>query len=212
MGRIDEISDHYVERFAALHPVGATMRGITGHDDRMTDYSPDAIEERTQVDSATLADLRTAAPASDRDRVALGVMVEQLERNVALADAGEHFRALNVLASPMQHIRACFDLVPTTTVDDFGAVAARLAQVPAALDGFRTTLQEGARQGIVAARRQAEACARQADTWGGAGPDGATPFFHTLVCHFIGDELLIETRVNTSLEATETLLLTAHPA
>ncbi len=39
-----------------------------------------------------------------------------------------------------------------------------------------------------------------------------TPFFHTLVCHFIGDEMLIETRVNTSLEATETLLMTAHPA
>lgn len=181
--RIDEISDRYVERFAALHPVGATMRGITGHDDRMTDYSPDAIEERTQVDGATLADLHTVIPESDRDRVALGVMTEQLERNVALADAGEHFRALNVLACPMQHIRACFDLVPTATADDWDAVAARLSQVPDALDGFRSTLQEGLRQGIIAARRQAEACARQADTWGGVA-GGDTPFFHTLVEQF----------------------------
>ena len=39
-----------------------------------------------------------------------------------------------------------------------------------------------------------------------------TPFYHTLVCHFIGDELLIEIAINASLEATETLLLTAHPA
>ena len=39
-----------------------------------------------------------------------------------------------------------------------------------------------------------------------------TPFFHTLVYHFIGDEMLIETWVNASLEATKTLLLTAHPA
>ena len=39
-----------------------------------------------------------------------------------------------------------------------------------------------------------------------------TPFFHTLVWHFIGDELLIETRVNASLEGTEPRLLTAHPA
>ena len=39
-----------------------------------------------------------------------------------------------------------------------------------------------------------------------------TPFCHTLVCHFIGDDLLIETLVNTSLGGTETLLLTAHPA
>lgn len=39
-----------------------------------------------------------------------------------------------------------------------------------------------------------------------------TPFFHTLVCHFIGDELLIEAAVNTSLEGAETRLLTAHSA
>ncbi|HLZ57885.1 MAG TPA: serine hydrolase [Ktedonosporobacter sp.] len=37
-----------------------------------------------------------------------------------------------------------------------------------------------------------------------------TPFFHTLVYHFVGDEMLIETWVNASLEATKTLLLTAH--
>jgi len=186
--RIAEISDHYVERFAALHPIGATMRGIAGHDDRMTDYSPDAIEERTQVDGATLADLHTVVPESDRDRVAVGVMTEQLERNVALADAGEHFRALNVLASPLQHIRACFDLVPTATIDDWEAIAARLAQVPDSLDGYRRTLQEGVRQGIVAARRQAEACARQADAWGGVAGDDR-PFFHALAARLDGTDL-----------------------
>jgi len=180
MSRVDEISDRYVERFAALHPVGATMRGITGHDDRMTDYSPDGIDERSQVDGVTLAELLAVAPATRRDRVAVGVMTEQLERNLELADAGEHFRTLNVLASPMQHIRGCFDLMPTETPADWEAVAARLTIVPQGLDGFRLTLQEGVRQGIVAAQRQAAACARQADTWGGVGSTG-TPFFLTLV-------------------------------
>ena len=37
-----------------------------------------------------------------------------------------------------------------------------------------------------------------------------TPFFHTLMCHFVGDEMLIEARVNTALEATKPLLLTGH--
>ncbi|MBI1258043.1 MAG: serine hydrolase [Chloroflexi bacterium] len=37
-----------------------------------------------------------------------------------------------------------------------------------------------------------------------------TPFFHTLDCHFVGDELMIETRINVSLESTKPLLLTAH--
>ena len=37
-----------------------------------------------------------------------------------------------------------------------------------------------------------------------------TPFFHTLVFHFLGDEMMIETRINVSLESLEPLLLTAH--
>jgi CubicO group peptidase (beta-lactamase class C family) len=37
-----------------------------------------------------------------------------------------------------------------------------------------------------------------------------TPFFHTLVFHFMGDELLLETRVNVTLETMKVLLLTAH--
>ena len=179
---IDELSEHYVDRFAVLHPIGATMRGITGHDDQMTDYSPAGIEERTAVDRTTLARLRSITPTTDRDRVALGVMVEQIERNVDLADAGEQFRALNVIASPVQHIRGVFDLMPTNTVADWEAIAARLALVPQGLDGYRETLQEGVAQGIVAAQRQAAACARQADAWGGV--DGSPGFFASLVEQF----------------------------
>ncbi|GCE29739.1 hypothetical protein KDA_52230 [Dictyobacter alpinus] len=39
-----------------------------------------------------------------------------------------------------------------------------------------------------------------------------TPFFHTLVFHFVGNEMLVETWVNVSLESTQTLMLTAHTA
>jgi hypothetical protein len=37
-----------------------------------------------------------------------------------------------------------------------------------------------------------------------------TPFFHTLVYHFGGDEMLVEIRVNVALEIPEALLLTAR--
>jgi CubicO group peptidase (beta-lactamase class C family) len=37
-----------------------------------------------------------------------------------------------------------------------------------------------------------------------------TPFFHTLVYHFVGNEMIVELRVNVSLEFTKPLLLTAH--
>ena len=37
-----------------------------------------------------------------------------------------------------------------------------------------------------------------------------TPFYYTLVFHYAGDELLLESRVNASLEGVRTLLLTAR--
>jgi CubicO group peptidase (beta-lactamase class C family) len=37
-----------------------------------------------------------------------------------------------------------------------------------------------------------------------------TPFFHTFVYHFIGDEMMVEIQVNVSLESLKPLLLTAH--
>src|SRR5215213_2194562 len=51
---VDQIADHYVERHAALDPIAATMEGIGGHDSAMTDYSPDAAEERAEHARATL--------------------------------------------------------------------------------------------------------------------------------------------------------------
>jgi len=39
-----------------------------------------------------------------------------------------------------------------------------------------------------------------------------TPFFYTLVCHFVDDELLLEMRINVTMDIPTTLLLTAHPS
>ncbi|MBW4438944.1 MAG: beta-lactamase family protein [Pleurocapsa minor GSE-CHR-MK-17-07R] len=39
-----------------------------------------------------------------------------------------------------------------------------------------------------------------------------TPFYHTAVCHFAGDGILIDIRINVSLESMEPVLLLAYPA
>jgi CubicO group peptidase (beta-lactamase class C family) len=39
-----------------------------------------------------------------------------------------------------------------------------------------------------------------------------TPFVYTLVCHFVGDEMLVEIQINVSLESLTPLLLTARLA
>ena len=180
---IAELADTYVERAAALDPVAATFEGLPGHDDRLTDYSPDGIAERLAHDRATLHELSRLEATTDGDRVAAEVMRRSLELDVELVEAGEPLRALRVIDSPVSSIRMVFDLMPRETEEDWDAVAARTAAVPQALSSFQDALTEGAHEGLPAARRQVVACAEQADTWGGL-KRGATPFFLGLVEQF----------------------------
>ena len=46
MGSIDDIADRYVEQWAPLDPIGATFVGVAGHDDTLTDLSPDSDDPR----------------------------------------------------------------------------------------------------------------------------------------------------------------------
>jgi uncharacterized protein (DUF885 family) len=197
-----DIADQYVETFAALDPVEATDYGITGHEAEMTDYSPAGIEARAEADRAALAALRTADTRRDRDRIAADTMRERLSVRRDQYEAGERLRDIRVIGSPVQSIRQCFDLMSYESEHDWEDVANRLGRVPASLDSLRRALDEGVRRGVVAARRQALACAKQSATWG--GDDGTRPFFATLVDRYdratIGDSDLGDPGLRRKLE------------
>jgi len=203
------LADHYVDRVATLDPVTATGEGIGGHDHEMTDYSPAGSDERAELDRATLRALDTTPIETDTDRVAADVLRERLELALEEHDAGERLRDLRVLGSPVQSVRMVFDLMPRDSADDWRVIAERLALVPQALASIEAGFTEGADQGIVAARRQAVACAQQADTWGGVttAVDGTPPFFHALVDQFdasIVDDGALGTRLRElATRATE---------
>jgi uncharacterized protein (DUF885 family) len=177
--KIYEIADDYVERYAALDPVSATGEGIAGHDHELTDYSPAGTAARVALARETLAALDAANEAGDRDRIAAEMMHERLELAVSQEEQGEELRELRVLGSPMQSIRQCFDLMNYGSADDWAVVAERMTHVRESIASFRASLEEGMRTKLVAARRQALACALQAETWGGLTP--AEPFFRSLV-------------------------------
>jgi uncharacterized protein (DUF885 family) len=180
-GPVAALSERFVERAAALDPIAATFEGIPGHDAELTDYSPAGTEERLDQARTTLRELDRTAPADDAERIAAEVLRRYLEVGIDLTEADEDLRPLRVIGSPVSEIRLCFDLMPRATAHDWEQITARVSGVPQALDSLRTSLAAGVDRGIVAARRQAVACARQADTWGGVGSDGETPFFLGLV-------------------------------
>ena len=137
MSEIYDLSDRFVDRFAALDPVSATLEGLAGHDHEMTDFSPDGYDERNEHNRAALRALTAASPESDRDRIAADVLREALETGVELYDTGEHLRELNVIASPVQAVRMCFDMMPTETEADWDVVAARMALAAAKQEARR---------------------------------------------------------------------------
>jgi uncharacterized protein (DUF885 family) len=175
-----EISDRYVDQLAVLDPVGATGAGVPGHDAEMTDYSPDGIDARVALARDTLTELANAPRDDDAARIAADVMQERLQVSVDQYAAGERWRDLRVIGSPVQSIRACFDLMAFDTHDDWETAAARMERVPEAIASLELTLREGMSRGIVSARRQALACAHQAATWGGE-EGGGDPFFVALI-------------------------------
>ena len=197
---IDEISDDYVERTAALDPVAATFDGVAGHDSELTDYSPDGEQARAELARAFLRELDALSEAADasapdrvpewseRDRRATRVMRERLQVAVDLYEAGEHLRDLSTIFGPMHRVRGAFDLMPTSTEDDWAVVAERLEQVPWSLATARASLDAGLQAGVVGPRRLTAVIADQARTWAGAptrspigSPTGSPGFFASLV-------------------------------
>lgn len=183
MTRIFDIANTYVDDLAAIDPNFATSIGVAGHETELSDYSPEGHARSAALARRTLADVKEAVPENEHDRIAKDVMVERMSVRLDLFDAAEYLRDVKILGSGMGAIRSVFDQMPRATEQDWRNITGRLAAVPAALAGYRTSLEQGLAQGKVAARRQAEECAKQAETWSGQKP-GTPPFFSTLVDAF----------------------------
>jgi uncharacterized protein (DUF885 family) len=183
MTRIYEIASRYVDNIAALNPVAATAMGIQGHDDEMSDYSPEGYAAFEPLYRDTLTAVVTAPVESQRDRTARDAMIDAIALDLLRLESGEHFRELSIIASPLRALRGVFDLMPRESESDWLNIARRLSLVPGAIAGFQATLSEGLRRGMPAARRQVAENIAQAEVWSGLRP-GTKPFFSSLVDAF----------------------------
>ncbi|GGV09399.1 hypothetical protein GCM10010260_54650 [Streptomyces filipinensis] len=182
------IADDHVAQVAALDPMIATRLGLSPGDGRQPDLSPQGFEALAELARRTLSALDAVERNAEKD----GVVFEDVERNcarllrerltaeLALHEAGDHFRELRNVNSPLHKVRGIFTLMPTDTDEDWATVAGRLRNLPGALDGYRTTLAEGIAGGLLCAPRQARAVIGQLAAWTGRD-NGGTSWFATFV-------------------------------
>ncbi|MFC7530324.1 DUF885 domain-containing protein [Actinoplanes sp. GCM10030250] len=165
MGRIDELANRYVDEWAELNPTGATAVGISGHDDRTDDLSPEGFAAQAELLRRTINDLDVIEPGHESEQVAKEAMLERLGLELARLDAGYAATEVNVISSGLHSLRMALDLMPTEGEEAVANIATRLHALPTALEQYRRTLLEGAGNGVVSARAQLLAVAEQCDAW-----------------------------------------------
>jgi uncharacterized protein (DUF885 family) len=159
------LCDEYLTRWAALDPVQAGMRGLSGSFGAVTDYSPDGHAARAELIWGTLAALPGLPVIGDADRLAARFLSERLEAQAAWYAADEPLRELRAPIGRVGSVRDSVDLLPRDGEQAWRDIASRLEGIPAMFASWRASLDEGLRRGLPAARRQALGAAAQAERY-----------------------------------------------
>lgn len=143
--------------------MAGTLLGVGGTDDRWDDLSPDGYAARAELARRYREAFARHLEHPDPDqRHAARVMVDHLKFELDAFEQGDHLDAVRHLASPFDRLRGIFDVMARDDDAAWEAIARRLATIDEPFAGYRATLEEGRRQGRVAAVRQVRSVVGQA--------------------------------------------------
>ncbi|MFF0474621.1 DUF885 domain-containing protein [Streptomyces sp. NPDC004284] len=172
-----QVADDYVDALIALDPITGTFLGVKESAGRLPDFSPAWQRATADLARRTLARLdeaeRTPGADTDAERRCARLLRERLTAELAIYEAEESLCMVSNMRSPAHSVRMVFTVMPTGTEEDWTAVAARLRAVPAAFDGYRTSLALGLERKLYAGPRPTATFVEQLTEW--AGGDSGKP-------------------------------------
>ncbi|WP_250400222.1 DUF885 domain-containing protein [Streptomyces cellostaticus] len=164
-----QVADAYVDDLIALDPVAGTYLGVQESSTRLPDFSPAGQEAVAELMRATLARLdeaeRQPGADSDVERRCGRLLRERLTAELAVHEADEHLRAVGNMSTPGHSVRDVFTVMPARTEQDWAAIAQRLRAVPAAIAGYRQSLELGLERKLYAAPRPTATYIGQLSDW-----------------------------------------------
>jgi uncharacterized protein (DUF885 family) len=160
---LDGVAEDWVDTELELFPEYHVHLGRPGREGEYADYSPAGAERALIETKKALRRVHDAEVFDDVDRVTKLDLARELQLLIDKHDAGFDQRDLNVIASPAQDFRDIFDLLPTETEEDWRGIAARMHNLPAAMNGYIETLRSGISVGNVPAMRQVREVVAQAE-------------------------------------------------
>lgn len=162
---ISKILDTFMEEGIKLTPIGATMLGVPGLDDKLDDLSMAGNEKRAELTRKTLEAIKSETPISEIDRIARDVAVERLTSELNLNDTYEARILFNLISSPVTSIRQVFEMMKKENPETISNVAKRLNGIEAAFEGWKSSLNFVSDKGKFNSRRQVIATAGQLETF-----------------------------------------------
>ncbi len=171
-----QVADAYVDALIELDPITGTYLGVRKSAGLLPDFTPAGQEALAELARETLARLDEAETRpgadSDAERRCGRLLRERLMAELAVHEADEALCAVSNMRSPAHSVRIVFTVMPTETDEDWTAVAERLRAVPAALEGYRSSLALGLERKLLGGPRATATFIGQLTEW--AGGEGTT--------------------------------------
>ncbi|MFK4066894.1 DUF885 domain-containing protein [Streptomyces sp. NPDC029674] len=172
------VADTYVDELIALDPITGTYLGVKESNSKLPDTSPEGQEAlarlvRTTLERLDEAEARPGAE-SEAERRCGRLLRERLTARLAVLDAGEELRAVGNLHTMPHQVREIFTVSPMDTEEDWAAISERLRAVPAALEGYRASLELGLDRKLFGAPRPTDTFIGQLTEWAGQAGGGAS--------------------------------------
>ncbi|MEV7319613.1 DUF885 domain-containing protein [Streptomyces sp. NPDC093970] len=168
-----QVADAFVDELIALDPITGTFLGDKESSSRLPDTSPAGAEALARLERDTLARLdeaeRQPGADSDIERRCARLLRERLTASLAVHEADEGLRSVSNLHSAVHSVRQVFTVTPAATEEDWAAVAERLRAVPAALEGYRQSLELGLERKLYAGPRATATFVGQLGEWTDTG-------------------------------------------
>ncbi|MEU1836769.1 DUF885 domain-containing protein [Micromonospora chersina] len=169
---IEDFADRLLRDLAALDPCTAVVEAGEQDVDGLTDYGPEGHQARADLAARALREL-DGPPAVTPLHAHLA---ERLRTRIAFHHAGEDLRELHTAATgPLQLIRQAVEAaVPgpgaegAAFEEGWARVGARLAAIPATLDGYARSLLLAAERGMPPTRRQVDLVTQRCGSWSDA--------------------------------------------
>ena len=163
------ISDEYIDTLGRMSPMGATALGIPGYDHLLDDFSLAAETKIADYRRGVLNRVKAMSPIDEIDRIAKEVLIERVESSLRLFDSKEAFITYGPIANPVSAIRSIFTIMNSEGTEGIANTTARLNAIGAALDSWKSTLEDMNALGKGTARRQVLGVAHQLEVHGSGG-------------------------------------------